>query len=82
MKLRRLSDNSHVIETAAGSLLFSYETLTAVRMHGAVFRSPGAVLSVATRAHLQRFAPGRLPPYLGARQFADLARRVMNGDAG
>jgi hypothetical protein len=82
MKLRRLSENSHTLDTSSGSLLFSYEGLTAVRLHdpgrsSAVFRSPGAILSVATRAHLQRFAPGRIPPVLTGRQFADLCRRVL-----
>ena len=86
MRLIRLSENAHTLETAAGAILFSYEGLTAVRLHdprgpgdgrGAVFRSPAAVLSVATRAHLQRFAPGRLPPVLSGRQFADLCRMVL-----
>ncbi len=87
MRLLRLSENAHTLETAAGALLFSYEGIAAVRFNkgpgvtsAAVFRAPGAVLSVATRAHLIRFAPGpRLPPALSVRQFADLCRQILTG---
>ncbi len=83
MRLLRLSEHAHTLETSAGSLLFSYEGLTAVRLHGAqgaaVFRSPRAILSMATRTHLHKFAPGsRLPPVLSARQFYELVSRVLS----
>ncbi|MDE2100692.1 MAG: hypothetical protein KGL39_25835 [Patescibacteria group bacterium] len=79
MRLLRLGDNAYMLETPSGALLFSYELPAAVRVQNAVFRNPAAPLSIATRAHLQRFAPGRLPPVLGARQFAELTRKVLNG---
>ena len=89
MRLIRLGDNAHMLETSAGAVLFSYETLTAVLLYdatetargprSAAFRSPAAIMSTATRAHLQRFYPLRSPPVLSGRQFADLARRVLNG---
>lgn len=57
MKLNRLGPNAHTLETSAGALLFSYETLVALRIGAAYYRLPG-LLSTATRAHLSRFVQG------------------------
>lgn len=48
MRLLRLGDNAHMLETPSGALLFSYELPAAVRIQNAVFRNP--VARLATKA--------------------------------
>lgn len=79
MKLNRQSANSYVLDMARGQVLFSYGVPVAVRHLDGVFRSPAAILTPATRGHIDRFAPGRLPPVLSGRQFVDLCKVVLNG---
>lgn len=80
MRLLRLSDNAHMLETSSGALLFSYEVLVAARVRSVMLRSPSAPMSVATRAHMMRFTHGeRLPsPAQDVREFAMLCRRVLS----
>ena len=59
MKLRPIGPNARVVETAAGAVLFSYEDLVAVKVGPVLYVRPGLVLTNATRAHLQRFAPAQ-----------------------
>lgn len=58
MKLHRLGQNAHTLETSAGALLFSYEKAVALRLGVSVFRLPGECWTTATRAHLTRFLGG------------------------
>ncbi len=77
MKLVRLSHNAHALETSTGALLFSYERLTAVRQGGAVFLPVAAPLTVASRAHVVRFAGVDRWSLTGACDFAERCREVM-----
>ena len=79
----RLSDygaHARTLETKSGALLFSYGELVAVKLHPdwACFRSPAAILSMATRRHMAAFHPRRIPPVLTTGQFARLVRRVLD----
>lgn len=78
MRLLKIGQNAHMLETPAGALLFSYEKLTALRLGTVYYRLPG-VLSTATRAHLARFIGGNMVTVddRNCKDFARFARMVL-----
>ncbi len=54
LRLLKLGANATSIETPTGSVLFSYETVAAVKEGGKFFTQAGE-LTTATAAHIDRF---------------------------
>ena len=78
MRLLKIGQNAHMLETPAGALLFSYEKLTALRLGTAYYRLPGT-LTTATRAHLSRFSGSNMVVVddKDCKSFARYARMVL-----